>query len=247
MVICCCDGTFDGILTSVFEAWLIDPETTEISVGREGNMVLFAEYREVVTDSTKAGRVAKSIVNKISREAYEMVYQASLSPNPDRANAIFGFIKRGYQLGRSVIYDLTNPHVGKVFELSRNTSREAHHYTGFLRFLKHGEYLLGKFEPKNDIITLIADHFVDRLYQENFLIVDLVRRKAMVHPARQEYFISQVDVDYIQQLQVTDSEEEYRQLWEVFETTIAIEARINPKLQQQNLPLRYRKYMDIRN
>lgn len=247
MVICCCDGTFDGILTAVFEAWVIDVNTTEIAIGTEGNMVLFAEYKDVVTDTEKAARVARSIISKISHEAYETIYKASLSEDPERGNAILGFIRRGFSIGRGVVHDLANPSVLKVFELSRNTGREAHHYLGFLRFMKHEQFLLAKLEPKNDIMTLITDHFTDRLEQENFLIVDMRRAKAAVHRASSEYFITDVDLDFVKTIRAVQEEDEYRQLWEVFENTIAIEARVNLKLQKQNMPLRYRKYMDIRN
>ena len=37
--------------------------------------------------------------------------------------------------------------------------------------------------------------------------------------------------------------DEYRQLWQIFFDTIGIEARKNPKCQQNHMPKWYRKYM----
>ena len=50
MVICRCDGTVDGILTAVFDAWSIDINSTESFVCNNDNMVIFAEYRDVETN-----------------------------------------------------------------------------------------------------------------------------------------------------------------------------------------------------
>ncbi len=243
MVICCCDGTFDGILTAVFEAWTIDVNTTEISVGGNDNFVLFAEYREVETNNEKAARVAKAVVTKISEYAYQMIFQAGVTNDPERGNAILQFIRRGFEIGGGVTEDLKHPAVIKVFQLSRFTNRELMHYRGFLRFRQQGEYLLGRFEPKSDIITMMADFFSDRLNQDNFIIVDMKRNKAAIHRAGEYYFITEVDAEIVRTLSYTKEEDDIQELWEAFERTIAIEARRNLSLQKQNMPLRYRKYM----
>lgn len=245
MVICCCDGSVDGILTAVFEAWSIDIRTSEISVNKSGNMVLFAEYREVVTDHDKAARVASAILNKISPKAYEMVYYACLSYDEDRGNAILQFIRKGIRMGGAVVDDLRDANVMKVFAMKRNAVREMEHYRGFLRFVQQGEYLLARIEPRNDLAVPLADFFAERLRQENFVIVDMPRGKAAVHKAFEPFYVCDVDAALLKSIECDDTEKSLRGLWDTFERAIGIEARYNPELQKQNMPLRFRRYMDI--
>lgn len=245
MVICRCDGSVDGILTAVFEAWSIDIKTSEISVNRHGNMVMFAEYRDVETDYGKAARVASAVINKISPEAYELVYYACLSCDEERGNAILQFIRKGMRMGAAVIDDLQDSNVMKVFEMKRNAFREMEHYRGFLRFVQHGDYLLARFEPRNDLLVPIADFFGDRLMQENYAIVDMARGKSAVHRAREPFYLCDVDAELIRDIEYEDEEKVINGLWKTFESTIGIEARYNPELQRQNMPLRFRKYMNM--
>lgn len=246
MVICKCDGTPEGILTAVFDAWEIDIKTSEISVTPNDNMVLFGEYHEVVTDFSKAERVRRTVIRRISSYAYEMVFFACCSTDPDRGNAVLQFIRRGIKIGADVVNDLKNHYVMKVFELYRNVKRELMHFRGFIRFRQQGKYLMAKYNPNNDILIPMADFFSDRFMRENFMIVDMNRNKAAVHYSCRDHFITSVDREIIEHLKIEDSETEIIELWETFEKTIAIEARHNPKLQQQNMPLRFRDYMDLR-
>lgn len=242
MVICCCDGTVDGILTAVFEAWKIDVNTTRISIGKPYNNELFAEYREVVTDINKASRVADSIIRRISRYAYELVFQTCVSSYEDRGNAVLHFIRKGFERGASVVDDMKDIYVSKVVKLSLNTRREYLHYQGFLRFVKIDNFLMAQYEPNNDILTMLADHFSDRLMQENFAIVDMKRAKAAIHLVRRDYIVTEVDINEIKELKQSEYEEDIKQLWKSFCETIAIKERTNKKLQQQMMPLRFRKY-----
>ena len=44
-------------------------------------------------------------------------------------------------------------------------------------------------------------------------------------------------------LTYSEDEKQLQKLWKLFVNTIAIKERVNPKLQRQMLPLRFRKYM----
>lgn len=246
MIICQCDGTVAGIFTAVFEAWSIDINNTSIAAGEMVNREWFAEYRMVETDLAKAERVASAIRKKISRRAYEMVYTACLTKDEDRGRAVLGFLRKGFRIGEAVADDLHDESVMKVYKLSRRCLREYEHYREFLRFRRQDRFLLAKVDPECDILPMLADFFQGRLMQEHFMIVDVNRNIAALHTAGQEYVITEVDAEQINDLAYDEKEEQIRLLWEVFEKTIAIEARINEKLQKQNMPIRYRKYMDIR-
>lgn len=245
MIICCCDGTVDGIFSAIFKAWSLGTDNTKISCNEFDNMELFAEYVNVETEMDKAIRVRNSIIKKISSTAYDMIYCAAVSDAPDRGDAIYHFLITGYKMGAKVVDHLADPYVHRVFELNRNTGRELQHYREFIRFRKQNNVLLAKYEPHNNIITMVADHFSDRLRQENFLIVDMKRNIAAVHNAEMDYYITDVDAHLFDSLELEDEEKNLKELWEAFKESIAIESRKNLKLQQQMMPLRFRKYMDV--
>ena len=60
-----------------------------------------------------------------------------------------------------------------IFGLCRNVYNENHLLTEFLRFSETpGGILVSRIGPKNDIMTLLAPHFADRLPEENWVIYD---------------------------------------------------------------------------
>lgn len=242
MVICCCDGTLDGILTAVFTAWEIGVDNCSVSTGDHNNYEWFAEYRDIATDNVKAGRVASKVISAMGYEAYEMIYYAAASSDDDRGEAIFKFIRAGLVIGREVVNNLRNKYVMRVFEMQRSSKREYQHLRGFLRFRDYNGYLIARIEPKNNLCALLTQFFEDRLMQERFIIIDVIRGVAGVHTESLSY-MTKLDDDMLAFVRDMDMKDEFIELWKVFEENIAIRPRYNPKLQQQNLPLRFRKYM----
>ena len=112
---------------------------------------------------------------------------------------------------------------------------------GFLRFseLKNG-VLFSTIHPKNHALPILAEHFTDRFPQENFMIFDATRNLAAVHSAGKNYMLvdaSDLNQDIIHNY--SEEEQQFRDLWLTFFDNITIAARINPKLQAQNIPKRF--------
>ena len=131
-------------------------------------------------------------------------------------------------------------------ELERSTNNEIQRLLQFLRFqeLKNG-YLFARINPKCAILPYLAEHFSDRLSGENWIIVDTVRDSVLIHEKDSKCFLANVDdVDFDSFTpEYSEDEELWQKLWKRFVDTIAIKERINPRLQMQMLPLRFRKYM----
>lgn len=245
-----CEDSVDGIFTAVYDAWAskyghdyIKLETMEEDACN--NFQLFSEYEVVETDLEKSQKVSRTIKNKISNYAYEMIIHAALSNDVRKANSIYHFIVIGLSMGESVTRHLADPYVADIFEMNRNVGNELHHYKGFLRFNEiHGELLLAKFEPKNSIVELITPHFVDRLSGENFIILDVKRRLASIHQRDLSWYmtlLSKREMDEL--LTFSNHEEEYESLWRTFFKNIAISERENYVCQRNHVPIHLRKYM----
>lgn len=143
---------------------------------------------------------------------------------------------------------LQNPYICKVSKLHRNVWNESHHYLGFVQFQElEGNILYGEIEPKNDVLDLLAQHFSDRLPSENWLLYDCGRKYGIVHAKEKPWHIVgglDLPEDFAQH-HYSGNEKAYQRLWKQFFESIAVEERINLDLQRSNMPLRFRKHMEV--
>jgi probable DNA metabolism protein len=151
----------------------------------------------------------------------------------------------GFAIGNKVMEQLSNEVVSKIDRINRNVYNEVHHFLGFVRFSQQeGNVLCSVIHPKNNILSLIMPHFSDRLSEERFAIIDANRRIAGLHLIGKSWILSSnFESDQNAFHGIVSQEMEYRELWKVFLNSITIEDRFHPKLQRNNLPLRFRNDM----
>lgn len=246
-----CEDSIDGIFTAIYDAWSSrnGHENVRIQVqtaNDEGvDLELFSEYIDVVVDEEKTKKVAKSIKDKISEEAFDMICKAAWSSEREKGDIIYRFLILGFHMGPNVVNLHSNDIVIKIFNMNRNVFYEMHHFLGFVRFAEsQSNILFAKINPKNDILRLIAPHFSDRLNGESFIIYDEKRKTAIVHRSGFPWiftYADELDVDRLNNL--SKQEEKFHKLWKVFFDTIAIEERKNHQLQRNNAPKRFRSNM----
>ena len=243
-----CEDSLTGILTGVYDAWQGGKgyDGVRLTAGGE-DPELFCCYEEVKSDPEKAGKVWRTVHRRMGEEAEEMIARAAACPEPDKADAIFRMIVLGLHLpdGREAVRALSRPEVMKMMELGRKAGNIAMRYMEILRFeeLENG-VLLGKADPEADVLALMAPHFADRFPLENWMIYDVRRKKAAVHPKRRQwYLVEEIPSELIDGLQKSSAEKEMQKLWKCFYQTIAIPERANAKLQTSLIPLKYRDFM----
>lgn len=247
-----CSNTIESIFTAIYDAWASKYGHANIRIdiimnnNDDFNFELFTEYISVEEDFNKANKVANSIGEKISKEAYDLVMNAACSSERNKGDIIYRFLILGFSVGSNVVNYLTNEAVMNIFELNRNVSMERHHFLGFLRFIQiKSSVLFAKIKPKNDILRMIATHFSERLPNEDFIIYDEGRNSVIIHPANKQWIYTKFDDNELEQfLSLEENDEEYSILWRTFFDSISIKERRNLKLQRNNLPLRYRSNMD---
>lgn len=264
-----CEDSPNGILSGIYDAWAFKIEQNrrfrsgnadnvaafctheDISLlcREPDNYELFCDYLSVAVSPEKSDKVARTILDRLGMEFYETLINAILAITPehkkdiDKADAAYKTVVYALNssAGAQVLHDLANPYIHRIFTLSRATHAEAHHLMGFLRFseLDNG-VLFSTIHPKNNALPYLAEHFTDRLSQENFIIYDENRRTAAVHSAGKNFMLvdaSDLNQDILKHY--SEQELEYRALWQTFFESIAIKARINPKLQASNIPKRF--------
>jgi probable DNA metabolism protein len=243
-----CDNSIDGIFTAIYQAWASRYGHANIKIeakcedSKYSNIELFAEYIMVNTDPSLSEKVSNSIKKKISREAFEMVCRVALSDFEGKADLIYRFLILGFASGNSIMEHISQVVVNQMLRINKNVSNEVHHLLGFIRFSEQENGLLiSVIHPKNNVLTLVTPHFADRLPNEKFMIYDDNRKVAAFHIPGNSWVIAQVP-ELNQKIleEIPEYEDEYRALWKTFFDHIAIKERINPKLQRNNLPLRFR-------
>lgn len=244
-----CEDSLEGIFTAVYRAYEERHTHTanRIQIGdRMYHQELFARYIPVETDYEKAEKVARTLRNKVSNPVYEWLQKCSVSYDPGKADGIYRGIILALHMGGRVKDHLTRPEVQYLMELERHVVNEIQHELQFLRFeeLENG-VLFAKINPKNAVLPYMAEHFADRFSGENWVIADTVHRMVLIHESGKGCSLaemSDVDLEALE-LSVSAGEELWQRLWKRFVDSIAIKERINPRLQMQMLPKRFRKYM----
>lgn len=248
-IILICEDSIEGILTGVYEAYSLHKphEMIHLSVRDVENYRLFAVYHEVKADEEKSWKVLRTIYKRFGEEAYTQICQAMVSYDSGKADAVYHTVVEGIsgQYHGKLMDHLSNRYVNQVFRLSRNTGIEIHHLLGFLRFRElKGGVLLARYSPKNDITAMIMPHFAGRLPNEDFAIYDEQRKYNAVHPKGRQWYIVRGELPFGEgQEEYSQEEAIYQDLYRHFCQSIAILQRKNLGLQQNMLPLRFRKYM----
>lgn len=251
MYVFICEDSLEGIFSGVYDACAsrLGHRNIRLSTGDVDNYELFSEYIPVIPSDEKTRKVIHTLLERFGRQFYESIYQAAMSGEAqsknkmDKSDAIYRTILLALACndGQKVLSSLGEPCVYRIFELCRRTDREAGNLMQFLRFseLDNG-VLFASIHPKDHVLPYLAEHFTDRLPQEHFMIYDAVRQYAAVHKAGSNYMLADAkDLDPDILKRYSSNELEYRKLWLAFFKHIAIEARINPRLQMQMIPKRY--------
>ncbi len=235
------DGSFDGLLTSIYESYYrkedIDDIVAEDSM--EENFLVRKVF--IPTEFEKAAKVYKAIEEKISEEALRRVFYGYLSELPRHGKVILEYIRLGFKLGPQVDLNLANDIVLKTDNIYRKVSGERHRILGLIRFkqLKNGIFY-SSIEPDHNIVGLVAPYFVSRMTNENWVIHDVKRGIGAFYDGI-EWVIK--DIEIKDDLVLKENEEEYQGLWKTYFKSIAIETKINPKLQKRCMPMRYWKHL----
>ncbi|WP_238900444.1 TIGR03915 family putative DNA repair protein [Clostridium sp. YIM B02500] len=237
------DDTFEGLLTSIYDAFYSNgsPPTSIYGKSQTNTPLLLGNIVEISTDINKFKKVKNAIINKINFLSLKKIYFAFLSNYEDKGIIIFNYLKIAFKLGPDV-HDFLNIDVIRLVDnITKNVLNECHRFEGFIRFNQIEEKLLySSIEPDNDILELIGDHFKNRFPREYFIIHDISRQKALIYNTN-FYEIIDMDMETYEKLKFHN--DEYTDLWKTYFKATTIQERKNLKLQCRMMPKRYWKHI----
>lgn len=233
------DGTSDGMLTCIFEAFARKESPAAILSASQLQASLF-ETRIIPSDPQKAARVLAGLKRTAGSEAADLVFLTHLTCLPEKELHALAFTRLAMKTGRAVCSMLSDHRVNLLSKAVRFLQTEAHHLCGFVRFIETDGTLVSLIEPRNDVLPLLSEHFCDRYPEERFIIYDKGRMRALMHLPGMSRI---VPMNELKIPAASERELNIHGLWRRFHQTIAIEGRLNQKLQQNLMPLRFRPYM----
>ena len=149
---------------------------------------------------------------------------------------ILEFLLCGYREGRKLCFKLGDTVMVPLLDAEKHLLREAHLLKGFVRFSDVGGALVATITPKNYTLPFIAQHFVQRYRDEQFMIFDKTNKAALVYRNGKSEILR---IDNVEFPEVSESEARYQALWKEFYKTIAIKGRENPRCRMTHMPKRY--------
>ena len=235
----CMTGTFEGLLTIVFDCYVNKQFPTSIQCNNIYQTNMLNSLVKIETDTEKSDRIKNGIIKNISYDVFFNSYVAFLSNSNTKELSIVKYLCHSFVSGPSVHNMLSIPYVFEVHDTRKRVLLESHRLKGLLRFISITDNLFYSIiHPDNDIIEFLGTHFTKRLSNINFIIIDKVRNKSFVYDTK-KYQI--MDVTNLEIPQVSEEETEFQNMWKAFFKTIAIKERTNPKLQATYMPRRYWK------
>ncbi|ASS39948.1 MULTISPECIES: TIGR03915 family putative DNA repair protein [Fusobacterium] len=233
------DGSFDGLLTVIYMAYN-DRESNMLRVNAKAEQLILAlDDIHIITDFSKARRVEKSICDKLSYNFLNSIRTCFLSCDKNKDTVIIHTVYKALKYGEEILNSLDD-HAFYMNKLVKQVLNERHRYLGLLRFkeMKDG-IMFSTIEPKNNILPILISHFKNRMKREKIAIFDKGRKMIVYYDGKKAeiFFVESLEIEW------SDEEIEYSELWKTFHKSISIKERENKKLQQSNIPKYYWKHL----
>jgi probable DNA metabolism protein len=245
------DGSFDGLLTVVFEAFERKAWPTAIEQEHLAQPLLIGETIAVRADEKKAARVWRGLHQRLSPESMQALFHTYLWEQAGFEMLFFEYVRLVFVSTGNIEGNYTAGCVLQVQQISKQVHREKHRMEAFVRFQKTGDGLFyATVSPDFNVLPLIIRHFEKRYADQRWAIYDtkrhygahydltttsLVNFEGQSMPARQQGIPAPAALD--------EEEKRYQQLWQVYFDHVNIPERKNPRLHLRHLPKRYWKYL----
>ena len=246
------DGTMDGLLTAVFDAYALHEQPEQLLKSGDA-LPLFCEHLyHVTTDEEKARRVWTGLEKHLPREAMKLISVSWLSELPELPTPLFLYIYKVFRQG-DISHNFADDDVLSVIDIAHSVLHEQLRMKQFIRFqkAKDGTYL-AVVSPDHNVLPLITDHFSDRFNDQPWLIYDAKRHYGFYYDGKTVIHITfedEASVPFslengkLNEAVLSNDDQLLQDLWRTYFKAICIKERMNPRKQLKDMPRRYWKYM----
>lgn len=242
------DGSFTGLLTSIFHGFATKCCPADIVKEVHYQASLLDQSIFIEADEVKAERVLKGVDARSGHVGSKMIYKMFLSELPGVELTIYRLVSLLVQKNAYAVLDnYANDIVRYSHHVVKMIDREVHRMHALVRFQQLPDgYYQASIQPDFDVLPLIGDHFLRRYADQPWMIVDNSRRYGLVYDLHK---LGYIEVEEAAgngaAVAVPDKTHEdlYQQLWKQYFHAVNIKERKNTKLHLRHLPRRYWKYL----
>lgn len=247
------DKTFEGLLTSVFDAYS-RKEFPGTLLSETEPLPMFAEQEHlVITETEKSTRVWKALNKKLSKDICSMLMYVWLSELPQSDELLFRYIRKTFDSHHSIATNFADDDVIQVDKIARKVSRERLHLIQFVRFQKAADDIFfAPVSPIYNALPLTLNYFTDRFADQKWLIYDIKRRYGYYYDLKTATEVTLDDDKHLlsgkldEELMAQD-EKLFQEMWKSYFQALTIKERLNPRLQKQHMPKRFWKFLPEKN
>jgi probable DNA metabolism protein len=242
------DGSFTGLLTSIFEVY--ERKLDVVRIQKNANQKnVFDGFLFVVSDEIKAKRVWDGLQKKLSIGTMHNFYACFLSEEQGIEVLLLQFCQYVFSTNGIVEKDFSHDAVLALSKLARKVFREKHRMEAFVRFQRLADDVYFSIvEPDFNVLPLIINHFASRYADQRWIIYDQKRNFGIAfNPELQS--VDEIKLDFIHshhrnQKDILHIDElNYQALWKSYFQNVNIPSRKNMKLHIQHVPSRYWKHL----
>ena len=252
MIIFVFDNTFEGLLTSVFEAYSRRVFPDALIPEGEPLPQYHDEVFTVITEEEKAKRVWRGLQKKLSSGALSCLAQCWLAEEAETPMLLFRYIRKASDAPRSIETNFADPDVLEFSRMWKRVDWERLRMLQFIRFQKAADgTFFAAVEPEKNALPMAIDHFKDRFADQPWLIYDIkraygfyydlkeVRQVTFEEGSREGHLVTGM----LDESLMDKDEKLFQQLWKTYFKAICIKERLNPRKHKQDMPVRYWKHM----
>lgn len=257
MIVYTFDGTLDGLLTAVYDAFDRREQPEKLLTAGDALPLFCDEVHEVVVDEGRSRRVWIGLEKRLSLEAMRLISVSWMSELPELNNHLFNYMCKVFRQpadAESIERNFADPDVLAVTNIAKKVLHEQLRMKQFIRFqkAKDGTYL-AVVSPDHNVLPLIIDHFRDRFNDQPWLIFDAKRNYGYYYEGVNEPFRITFEDEstlpfnfnngQLNEDALSSDDRIMQELWRTYFKAICIRERMNPRKQLSDMPRRYWKYM----
>ncbi len=242
------DGSFDGLLTAIFEVYEYKISDAKI-ICEENNIVkdFFAEEQFVITNEEKSSRVRTKIKENLGNVGLSNLLRVFLSEDAERERLVYFAVSESIKHPKiNILENYASPEIMSIAKIVKSVGRETHRMNAFIRFEKlQDESFFAKIEPDFNVLPIISNHFKQRYQDQKWMIYDLKRQYGIIWDLQELNTFIPENTLAMQHSEAFHHEEEkyFQHMWQRYFIKTGIASRKNPKLHIQHVPKRYWKYL----
>jgi len=245
------DGSFEGLLTAIFEFYERKPGTIQLVSKSHFHPKLIEETFEVINDEAKAKRVWTGLKKKIGNDWQMRFYKTYLSELEESFQHLFDFACYIFDNPKGAEANFGHSSVIAISKMDKSVNRERHRMKAFIRFQETADGIFyAPIEPDFNVLPLISSFFKNRYADQKWIIYDVKRNYGLFYDLEKVEEIKLEQVPSVKfspmnlpQDVLQEKQELYALLWNDYFKSTNIPARKNMKLHLQHVPKRYWKYL----